>query len=337
MKKVFAICLFFLLFFLYQPQKTIAQPSPDVCTCLYNMTTNQCDLSENCISPNVPYPPCIATTPGTCPGCSCVTPTPTPTGGPVPTIPTGQVCCADNDQDCVNQLGPGWVCEDFAMGCVNVYPNTPNECVLDVIPTPIPGSGCNYTECRNDADCDQISDCSCLGYVAGIQRGLCYPPSTYSCGEFMERCCEPNFCEGSLEPMSVQMSLMDMSVIDICFCFLGSNDPPTPQEPPMKCVPENQSGEVGIDTAVGCIPILTEDTNPFTKFVLGLFIGLGGGTSFVLTIVAGAMITLSAGNPRKIAAGHELFVAAFSGLLFLIFSVFMLRFLGVDILGIPGF
>ena len=154
----------------------------------------------------------------------------------------------------------------------------------------------------------------------------------------MQPCCDSGICSGSLVPVHIEMSTLDEDepLIDVCFCFFGSSAPPAVVTPPMKCVPENQTEETGIDTAIGCVPVLTEDTNPFTRFILTWFIGLGGGIAFVLTVVAGAMITLAGGDPKKIVAGRELFVAALSGLLFLIFSVFMLRFLGVDILGIPG-
>jgi hypothetical protein len=48
------------------------------------------------------------------------------------------------------------------------------------------------------------------------------------------------------------------------------------------------------------------------------------------------MISTSAGDPKKLQAGKELLTAAISGLLLLIFSVFILRIIGVEILNIPG-
>ncbi|MBU0569546.1 hypothetical protein KKB40_02070 [Patescibacteria group bacterium] len=325
MKKAPVVLLFALLALISSNKKAMAQ----VTCCSDNI---HCPSGEVC---NGFHGDCQFNPQGRNNYCVVPTATPTPSPGPSPTpTGTGQVCCAANNQDCVDVLGPGWVCEDFAMGCVGAYSNTPNECVLDVIPTPIPGSGCNYTECRSDTDCDQVSGCRCVGYLAGIQRGLCYPP--VGCGGFMEKCCEPDVCSGSLAPVIIQMSTPIEDVfIDVCFCFLGpASSSPIIEEPPMKCVPENQTEATGIDTAIGCISFA--NINPFTKFMLIWFIGLGGGIAFVLTVVAGAMITVSGGDPKRIAAGRELFVAALSGLLFLIFSVFMLRFIGLDILGIPG-
>jgi len=54
-------------------------------------------------------------------------------------------------------------------------------------------------------------------------------------------------------------------------------------------------------------------------------------------IFGGFQIILSGGNPDKIKAGKEIIVAALSGLLLIIFSVLILRIIGYNILGLPGF
>lgn len=91
----------------------------------------------------------------------------------------------------------------------------------------------------------------------------------------------------------------------------------------------------GIDTAIGCIPI--ENSNALIGFILKWAIGVGGGVAFLLIVLAGFQITTSAGNPDKLKAGQELMTSAIAGLILLIFSVFILRIIGVDILGLPGF
>ena len=45
----------------------------------------------------------------------------------------------------------------------------------------------------------------------------------------------------------------------------------------------------------------------------------------------------SAGNPEQLNAGKELIGSSIAGLLLVVFSVFILQFIGVNILGIPGF
>ena len=87
-------------------------------------------------------------------------------------------------------------------------------------------------------------------------------------------------------------------------------------------------------TAVGCIP--TEPSAFIGKF-LGLGIGVGGGIALLLILFGGFQILTSAGNPEQLNAGRELVGSAITGLLLIIFSIFLLKVIGVDILGIPTF
>lgn len=88
-------------------------------------------------------------------------------------------------------------------------------------------------------------------------------------------------------------------------------------------------------TAVGCVG---EGGTPdkFLQKIIKIGIGMGGGIAFLLILFAGFQRILSAGNPEKLHAAQELMTAAISGLLLIIFSVFLLRLIGVDILQIPG-
>jgi len=87
-------------------------------------------------------------------------------------------------------------------------------------------------------------------------------------------------------------------------------------------------------TAFGCLPT---DSGTFVTTLLGFGSGIAGGIAFLLIIVGGFQIVMSAGNPEKLNEGKELVTSAIVGLLFIIFSIFLLRFIGVDILAIPGF
>lgn len=90
-----------------------------------------------------------------------------------------------------------------------------------------------------------------------------------------------------------------------------------------------------INTAIGCIPV--GNTNAFIGFILRWAIGVGGGIAFLLILYAGFMIMTSSGNPDRLKAGQELMTSAIAGIIMLIFSVFVLRVIGVDILKLPGF
>ena len=71
--------------------------------------------------------------------------------------------------------------------------------------------------------------------------------------------------------------------------------------------------------------------------ILPIAMGLGGVIAFLLIVFGGFQIILSAGNPDKVKAGKEMITSAIAGLLLIIFSVFILRLIGHDILNIPGF
>lgn len=114
-------------------------------------------------------------------------------------------------------------------------------------------------------------------------------------------------------------------------CPIPNNPIPTPsgngQDP--TC-----DGGNGIDTAIGCIPF--GNTDAFIGFILRWAIGIGGGIAFLLIIYAAFMIMSSRGNPERLKAGQELLTSAIAGLIMLIFSIFILRVIGVDILQLPG-
>ena len=90
-----------------------------------------------------------------------------------------------------------------------------------------------------------------------------------------------------------------------------------------------------IESAIGCIPV--GDTNSFMGWILGWAVGVGGGIAFLLIVYASFMVMTSQGVPDRLKAGQELLTSAISGLIMLIFSVFILKFIGVDILGLNDF
>jgi hypothetical protein len=89
-----------------------------------------------------------------------------------------------------------------------------------------------------------------------------------------------------------------------------------------------------VKTALGDIPTEPEK---FVRWILSSAILMGGGIAFLLSLWGGVTIILAGGNPEKINEGKEIITSAVSGLLFILFSVFLLRFIGVDVLGIGGF
>lgn len=90
----------------------------------------------------------------------------------------------------------------------------------------------------------------------------------------------------------------------------------------------------GINTALGCIPI--NSGTAFAEWFLPRLLGVMGGVAFLLMLYGGFLMITSAGNPDKVKAGHETITSAIAGLVFAIFSLFILRLIGIDILQIPG-
>lgn len=88
-------------------------------------------------------------------------------------------------------------------------------------------------------------------------------------------------------------------------------------------------------TSLGCIQGSVDKFIGETIFGLG--IGLAGGLALLCIIYAAFMMQSSQGNPEKLKKAQELITSCIMGLMLIIFSVFILRLIGVNILQIPGF
>jgi hypothetical protein len=102
---------------------------------------------------------------------------------------------------------------------------------------------------------------------------------------------------------------------------------------PSKCN-DCVTNKKGAWTALGCIPT---DPSQLISQILGIGIGIGGGVAFLLILFGGFQVLTSAGNPEHLNAGKELITSAIIGLLIIIFSLFILQFIGFKIFAIPGF
>ena len=102
------------------------------------------------------------------------------------------------------------------------------------------------------------------------------------------------------------------SDVDV-FCMVGAN--------------------MGVSTALGCVPV---EAKAFATWLLSIMLGVGGGVAFLLMIYGFVVIMTSNGDPKVIQGGKETITSAVTGLLVIIFAVFILRLIAVDILKIPG-
>lgn len=91
----------------------------------------------------------------------------------------------------------------------------------------------------------------------------------------------------------------------------------------------------GIYTGMGCIPSSLGDF--ISNFVLRIGIGIAGFISLLCIIYSAILLQVSQGNPETIQKARDQITSCIIGLVMIIFSVFILRLIGVDILRIPGF
>lgn len=109
----------------------------------------------------------------------------------------------------------------------------------------------------------------------------------------------------------------------------------------INCVKLNINGQPGTEqnpgglwTAIGCIP---RDPTAIVQNLLRVGLGMGGGVALLMILAAGFLFSISQGDPKRTGEAKELLTAAISGLLFIIFSVVILQFIGYTVLQIPGF
>jgi hypothetical protein len=87
-------------------------------------------------------------------------------------------------------------------------------------------------------------------------------------------------------------------------------------------------------TDFGCIP-----NNPvgFVQKFYGLALGLIGGAGLIGIIYGGYLILTSQGNPMQLDRGKRYLASSITGVLLVVFAVFFIQVIAVDLLHIPGF
>lgn len=71
--------------------------------------------------------------------------------------------------------------------------------------------------------------------------------------------------------------------------------------------------------------------------LLRFLTGISGAIALAVMLIGTIQIMTAGGDAKKIQSGKELFMAGITGLLFLIFSVSLVRIIAGNILKIPGF
>ncbi len=167
----------------------------------------------------------------------------------------------------------------------------------------------------------QAQQCISVPFI-GVGSRPCNGAYPTRCG-VEARCCQTADDCKTPSPTGTAGTI-DNQTTSICE-FAADKD----KTPCQKCFGEGNSW-----TALGCIQTAS---GKFITQILDFGVGIAGGIAFLLILFGGLQIVTSAGNPEQLNAGRELVGSAIAGLLLIIFSVFLLRLIGVDILGIPGF
>ena len=201
------------------------------------------------------------------------------------------------------------------------------------------------------ATCYQSSDSNYASCVGGVRSGstMCpssppftaccnnFPvpdtcpgiPTPTSCGGPSGSCCPGGTCSSGLTCFSIPRINSSLCLTQSQCDLIGSGciPPASPTIPVYS--PDCGSDSTGVKTGLGCL-----STNPqiLVNTVLPWAIGIGSGIAFLLGLYGALMIVISAGDPEKMQAGKEMITSAVSGLLIIIFAVFILRVIGVDIL-----
>lgn len=104
------------------------------------------------------------------------------------------------------------------------------------------------------------------------------------------------------------------------------------------CPPEDQN-EYGYCTKIPTALGIKINTEPqlFVRDIFTLVLSVGGIAATIFFIQAGYVLMTSAGNKEKVTAAREQITSAIMGLIFIILSITILEFIGVNILRIPGF
>lgn len=153
--------------------------------------------------------------------------------------------------------------------------------------------------------------------------------------------CNPGVCTGSGSPCQVTSGTSKVSycctgtnTASQCSALKGGNSASSGSGGGSGFKPQECNGGTGIDTALGCIPFKTDG---FSQALLTFLAGTAGAIALVIMLIATIQIMTGGDNAEQVKKGKELFTGAVTGLLFIIFSVTLLRIVAGDIIKLPGF
>ncbi len=143
----------------------------------------------------------------------------------------------------------------------------------------------------------------------------------------------PNPCETTATNLFTGTSVANVPYGEYKICDQIPESLSDQKQNCLDCV-GSEDGYGGIWTAIGCIP---NDPETIVKVFLRFGLGMGGGVALLMILGAGFMLTVSQGDPKQTDTAKQWLGSAIAGLLFIIFSVTILQFIGYNVFQIPGF
>jgi len=89
------------------------------------------------------------------------------------------------------------------------------------------------------------------------------------------------------------------------------------------------------DTSADTTGALPDNVKKVVNFLLTFGIGVAGGVAFLMLVYGSIKLIFSSGDPKAVGEGREVITSAVVGLIVVVFSVFILRLIGISILGLP--
>lgn len=243
-----------------------------------------------------------------------------------------------------------FVLNENVYGAIPAPPTAPTVPIITVSPIGMSGVSCGNSEGQTPAE-----------------KACCQPQnSTNTLAGLIDQAKNLPVIGWFITPfaMVIDAATMTQRSISTIPCVFGSPSTPDPTNPACTCLQSDQitpspidalvvlcnkymAGSSELGACVGCAKsgkvytgVICADTQ-FNNFiqntVFGFGIGLAGILALLCIIYSAFSLETSRGNPEKIKKAQEMLTSCIIGLMFIIFSVFILRVIGVNILKIPGF
>lgn len=255
--------------------------------------------------------------------------------------------CDDNGESCTG-TGQGTCCDDNpSLLCTNGFCTHPALCTPSGEYCPGPagtkGGCCDLLECNVCAGCGQMLKCQdppnpITGYYCYSAGSPCLPCHA---GDANPDCNPPEYTDFGVCTTACNGTTPLRYGCVAGGCNEAQNGPYTDPTCEGACHVGGDTSRFcegdetkGINTALGCIKVGSGEELVTT--ILKIATSIGGGLALALILYGVFIVTTSAGMPDKLKAGSEIITSAVIGLIFILLSLFLIKLIGINILGIPG-